>query len=291
MSHVNTVVFPVAGLGTRFLPFTKSVPKEMLPLIDKPLIQYAVEEARAAGIRNFVLVSSPCKPALDDFFRRNHRLEAQLESAGKERELQQLKDINLPSESFFLTHQNDARGLGHAIWTARAFLRDGPFAVILPDDFIHASRPAIGQMIQMHGTIGGNMVATMGVIPEAISAYGCLDVEARAGRCLSASGVVEKPDAKSAPSNFAVIGRYILQPSVLDQLGHAKTGVGGEIQLTDAIAADSDRNMLWGYEFEGRWFDCGSKKGFVAATLALAMDCEDLSQIFTDTIRASPKAA
>ncbi len=277
MSHIKTAVFPVAGMGTRFLPITKSVPKEMLPLIDKPLIQYAVEEARAAGIENFVFVSSPEKPALDDYFRTNYRLENYLASRGSTDALRQVQDVTLKPDTYWITHQIEARGLGHAVWTARAFLRNEPFAVLLPDDFIHSDRPAIGQMIDMHARIGGNMVASMDVGRDRISSYGCLDVEARAGRCLSAGLIVEKPSAAQAPSTHAVIGRYILQPSVLKHLENAAPGVKGEIQLTDAIAADSAKNELWGYEFEGKRYDCGSKAGFVEATIALAMQREDLS--------------
>lgn len=277
MSHIKTAVFPVAGLGTRFLPITKSVPKEMLPLIDKPLIQYAVEEARAAGIENIVFVSSPGKPMLNDYFRTNIWLEGQLSSKNNVDALRVVRDVSLSPKSFWITYQNEALGLGHAIWTAKEFVKNQPFAVILPDDFIHSDRSAIGQMIEAHKKIGGNMVATVDVGREAISAYGCLDVEARAGRCLSASGMVEKPEADKAPSTHAVIGRYILQPSVLDKLTTTAPGAGGEIQLTDAIAADIESNDLWGYEFEGTRYDCGCQAGYLEATVAVAMDRAELS--------------
>jgi len=277
MSHISTAVFPVAGLGTRFLPITKSVPKEMLPLIDRPLIQYAVDEAREAEIENFVFVSSPAKPALNDYFRRDLRLEHYLSSRNKTEALRQVREVNLAPESHWVTYQTEALGLGHAIWMARAFIRDEAFAVILPDDFILSDRPAIGQMIEKHAQTGGNMVAAMNVPRAEISAYSCLDIEARAGRCLSASGIVEKPDSAAAPSTHAVIGRYILQASVLDRLETQAPGANGEIQLNDAIAADLERNMLWGYEFEGRRFDCGSKQGYVEATVALAQERADLA--------------
>lgn len=277
MSHINTAVFPVAGLGTRFLPITKSVPKEMLPLIDKPLIQYAVEEARAAGIENIVLVSSPAKHMLNDYFRTNVWLENELSSKNKTKELQVIRDASLSPKSFWITYQTEALGLGHAILMAKEFVKDKPFAVLLPDDFIHSDRSAIGQMIEAHANIGGNMVATMDVGLEAISSYGCLDVEARAGRCLSASGMVEKPAPEMAPSTQAVVGRYILQPSVLDRLSSTPPGSGGEVQLTDAIAADIATNDLWGYEFAGTRYDCGSQTGYLEATIAVAMDRKELA--------------
>ena len=277
MSHIKTAVFPVAGLGTRFLPITKSVPKEMLPLIDKPLIQYAVEEARAAGIEKFVFVSSPEKTMLNDYFRTNLRLEDHLSSKNKSDALRLVRDINLSPKSFWVTYQTEALGLGHAIWTAKEFLKDEPFAVLLPDDFIYSDRSAIGQMIEAHAEIGGNMVATMEVEREAISSYGCLDVKSRSGRCLSALGMVEKPEMDKAPSTQAVIGRYILQPSVLDTLSTVNPDASGEIQLTDAIAADIVRNDLWGYEFDGQRYDCGTKIGYLEATIAVAMDRKELA--------------
>ncbi len=286
MTHIKTAVFPVAGLGTRFLPITKSVPKEMLPLIDKPLIQYAVEEARASGIENFVFVSSPDKPALDDYFRTNFWLEDHLSSNNKTDALRLVRDASLSPKSFWVTHQTKALGLGHAIWTAKEFLRNEAFAVLLPDDFIHSDRSAIGQMIEAHARIGGNMVATMDVGRDAISAYGCLDVEARAGKCLNASGMVEKPSPEMAPSTHAVIGRYILQPSVLDKLAVTTPGAGGEIQLTDAIAADIAHNELWGYEFDGSRYDCGSKSGYLEATIAVALDRIDLAPALWNSMLA-----
>jgi UTP--glucose-1-phosphate uridylyltransferase len=270
MSSIDTAVFPVAGLNTQLLPITKSVPNEMLPLIDKPLVQFAVEEARASGIRNFIFVSSPDKPSLDEYFRTNHMLEMHLARSGNTKALDCVRTATLDADSHWIIHQNEQRGLGHAIWTARAFLSDKPFAVILPDDFIHASRPALAQMIEMHERIGGNLVASKDVGYDQISKFGCLDIEARAGHCLNIANLVEKPSRYTAPSSNAVIGRYILQPSVLRHLEKTPCDHNGKIELTDAIAADLSENSAWGIEFEGQYFDCGTKDGFVGATLALA---------------------
>lgn len=284
MTHVKTAIFPVAGLGSRFLPITKSVPKEMLPLIDRPLIQYAVDEAKSAGIENLIFVSSPEKPAIEHYFQSNAKLENHLFLNKKITKLRQVQLATLPEPSYEFIYQDAPLGLGHAVWTAREFIKDEPFAVILPDDFIHAEKPCLAQMIEHHAKTGGNMVATMHVEPQEISAYGCLDFSEVNGSCLKARGMVEKPDAADAPSTQAVVGRYILQPSVLTKLAVTKPGAGNEIQLTDAIAADTKTVQLWGLQFDGQRYDCGNKIGYLDAITALALERSDTAKGFRKVI-------
>lgn len=294
MSHIKTAIFPVAGMGTRFLPITKTVAKEMLPLIDKPLIQYAVEEALAAGIEQLIFVSSPEKTALEDYFKSNIKLEQHLFSKKKTELLSAVQSATLPANDHHFVYQMEALGLGHAILQAKELIGDNPFAVILPDDFVQADKPCLKQMIEDHAKCGGNMVATMDVGEHAISAYGCLDVLSQTGRRLSAQGMVEKPAPEDAPSSQAVIGRYILQASVMTQLENTTEGAGGEIQLTDAIAADTETTPLFGYQFKGQRFDCGSKAGFLEATVAVALAHPSLSAGFRENLYAAtsmPRAA
>lgn len=269
MSHVKTAIFPVAGLGTRFLPITKSMPKEMLPLIDKPILQYAVDEAKEAGIERFVFVSSPEKAGLEHYFQEHTKLEETLRARGKTKQLQAVQEPVLGNR-LKVVYQQEALGLGHAVWTARHLINNEPFAVILPDDVILGEKGCLAQMVEAHARTGGNMVATMDVGYDAISSYGCLDVIQSMGRTMRAKGLVEKPSAAKAPSSQAVVGRYILQPSVMDCAGQIGTGAGGEIQLTDAIAMDLQSSTLNGYMFDGQRYDCGSKIGYLQATLAVA---------------------
>ncbi len=284
MTHIKTAIFPVAGLGSRFLPITKSVPKEMLPLIDRPLIQYAVDEAKSAGIENLIFVSSHDKPAIKHYFQTNAKLENHLFQNKKVANLRQVQLATLPELSYHFVYQNEPRGLGHAVWTAREYINDEPFAVILPDDFIHAEKSCLTQMIERHAKTGGNMVATMEVGAHEISAYGCLDYSEVDGNCLKANGMVEKPNAEDAPSTQAVVGRYILQPSVLEKLATTQPGAGGEIQLTDAIAADSKTEQLWGLQFQGQRYDCGNKIGYLDAITALALARADTAKGFRQVI-------
>lgn len=292
---VTKAIFPVAGLGTRFLPATKSVPKEIMTLVDRPLIQYAIDEARAAGIREFIFVTSRGKGALEDYFDHAPVLEQELRSKDKKELLSILKQTNMESGAIAYIRQHKALGLGHAVWCARRLMSDEPFAVILPDDVIAAEKPCLQQMVEAYAETGGNMVAAMEVEPERTSAYGILDVAEDMGKMVQVKGMVEKPKPENAPSNLAVIGRYILAPTVLQNLNKIKAGSGGEIQLTDAIAAEiaQDRNV-YGYRFEGQRFDCGSKSGFLRATVAfgLARDelREDLTQYLHEIVQ-SDKAA
>ncbi len=285
MSHIKTAIFPVAGLGTRFLPATKAVPKEMLTLVDRPLIQYAVEEARASGIERFIFVSAPGKQMIETHFTAAPGLEATVKAKGNLDFLDALATLNLPEGALSVVYQNHPMGLGHAVRCARRLIGDQPFAVILPDDVIASDRPCLAQMIRAHSGTSGNMVATMEVDPSEISAYGALSVSEVHGRLTAANGLVEKPRSGTEPSNLAVVGRYILQPTIMDRLQHVVPGAGGEIQLTDAIAADIGISELWGFRFEGERFDCGSKLGFLEATFAYGMDHPELGSQFRNMVR------
>ena len=274
---VTKAIFPVAGLGTRFLPATKSVPKEIMTLVDRPLVQYAIDEARAAGIKEFIFVTSRGKGALEDYFDHSPVLEQELRKKGKDELLDILKDTNMDSGAIAYIRQHQALGLGHAVWCARRLIANEPFAVILPDDVIAAEKPCLQQMIEAYEETGGNMVAAMEVAPEQASSYGVLDVKEDMGKIVSVAGMGEKPKAGEAPSNLAVIGRYILTPSVMKNLKQLKKGSGGEIQLTDAIAQNiGQEDPVYGYRFEGKRFDCGSKAGFLRATVAFALARDDL---------------
>jgi UTP--glucose-1-phosphate uridylyltransferase len=283
---VTKAVFPVAGMGTRFLPATKSIPKEIMTLVDRPLIQYAIDEARAAGIRDFIFVTSRGKSALEDYFDHSPELETALKKAGKNDLLEILKSTNMDSGAIAYVRQNRAMGLGHAVWCARKLVGDEPFAVLLPDDVIAAEKPCLQQMVEAYAETGGNMVAAMEVSPARISSYGVLDIaedEGRDGRSnvLRARGMVEKPKAGEAPSNLAVIGRYILSPKIMDNLNKLKQGAGGEIQLTDAIAEEAPSGNVYGFRFAGQRYDCGSKAGFLQATVAFGLSRPDLAGEFS----------
>ena len=284
---ITKAIFPVAGLGTRFLPATKSVPKEIMTLVDRPLVQYAIDEARAAGIREFIFVTSRGKGALEDYFDEAPQLEQELRKKGKTDLLEILRNTNMESGAIAYIRQHKALGLGHAVWCARRLIANEPFAVILPDDVIAAEKPCLQQMVEAYEETGGNIVAAMEVPAEQASAYGILDITAQAGRLQPVNAMVEKPAAGTQPSNLAVIGRYILNPSVLQNLNRIKSGAGGEIQLTDAIAADIlAKRKVFGYRFEGQRFDCGSKAGFLQATVAFALARPDLRDELGAYLRA-----
>ena len=272
VKKVTKAVFPVAGLGTRFLPATKSIPKEIMTLVDRPLIQYAIDEARAAGIKEFIFVTSRGKSALEDYFDHAPELESELRRKGKTELLETLKETNMDSGAIAYVRQNRAMGLGHAVWCARRLIGNEPFAVLLPDDVIAAEKPCLQQMVEAYENTGGNMVAAMEVAPEKASSYGVLDIDEDMGSIVRAKGMVEKPKTEDAPSNLAVIGRYILTPKVLNNLNKMKQGAGGEIQLTDAIAqAIKNSNNVHGFRFRGQRYDCGSKAGFLQATVAFGL--------------------
>ncbi|WP_299877421.1 UTP--glucose-1-phosphate uridylyltransferase GalU [uncultured Sulfitobacter sp.] len=292
---VTKAIFPVAGMGTRFLPATKSVPKEIMTLVDRPLIQYAIDEARAAGIKEFIFVTSRGKGALEDYFDHAPTLEQELRKKGKTELLETLRNTNMESGAIAYIRQHRALGLGHAVWCARRLIANEPFAVILPDDVIAAEKPCLQQMVEAYSETGGNMVAAMEVPAEKASSYGMLDVAENMGQMVKVKGMVEKPKSEDAPSNLAVIGRYILAPTVLQNLNQIKSGSGGEIQLTDAIAneIEQDRNV-YGYRFEGQRFDCGSKSGFLQATVAFGLarpDLRDDLSAYLESISPASKAA
>ncbi|WP_414898929.1 UTP--glucose-1-phosphate uridylyltransferase GalU [Rhodovulum sp. YEN HP10] len=296
--QVTKAVFPVAGLGTRFLPATKSIPKEIMTLVDRPLIQYAIDEARAAGITDFIFVTSRGKSALEDYFDHAPHLEDSLRSRGKDDLLEILRSTDMESGAIAYIRQKMAMGLGHAVWCARRLIGNEPFAVILPDDVIAAETPCLQQMTEAYRETGANMVAAMEVPPEKASAYGILDVARDMGDRVLVKGMVEKPSLEEAPSNLAVIGRYILTPKVLHNLDqnlrHERFGAGGELQLTDAIAEEIDGQGVYGYRFTGQRFDCGSKAGFLQATVSFALARPELKGEFEDYLRARfarPEAA
>ncbi|MEZ5886896.1 MAG: UTP--glucose-1-phosphate uridylyltransferase GalU [Paracoccaceae bacterium] len=293
--RVTKAIFPVAGLGTRFLPATKSIPKEIMTLVDRPLIQYAIDEARAAGIEEFIFVTSRGKGALEDYFDHAHELESNLRAAGKKDLLEVLQSTNMDSGAIAYVRQHKALGLGHAVWCAGRLIGDEPFAVLLPDDVIAAEKPCLQQMVEAYQDTGGNMVAAMEVPAEKASSYGVLDIREDMGALVSVKGMVEKPKAAEAPSNLAVIGRYILSPGVLRNLEAKQQGAGGEIQLTDAIAREiATSDNVYGYRFRGQRFDCGSKAGFLQATVAFGLaraELRDEFQQFLLEMTAMRKAA
>ena len=277
---VTKAVFPVAGMGTRFLPATKSIPKEIMTLVDRPLIQYAIDEARAAGIKEFIFVTARGKSALEDYFDHSPELENNLRRAGKDDLLEILRDTNMDSGAIAYVRQNRALGLGHAVWCAKRLIGNEPFAVLLPDDVIAGEKPCLQQMVEAYGQTGGCMVAAMEVPVNRTSSYGVLDVAEDMGSILQVKGMVEKPKS-DPPSNLAVIGRYILTPKILVNLNRMRQGAGGEIQLTDAIAEEAAvPGNVFGFRFRGQRYDCGSKAGFLQATVAFGLSRPDLREEF-----------
>ncbi|WP_147126619.1 UTP--glucose-1-phosphate uridylyltransferase GalU [Shimia ponticola] len=280
---ITKAIFPVAGQGTRFLPATKSVPKEIMTLVDRPLIQYAIDEAREAGITEFIFVTSRGKGALEDYFDHSPQLEASLEAKGKTDLLNILRATNMESGAIAYVRQHKALGLGHAVWCAGRLIGNEPFAVILPDDVIQGEESCLKQMVEAYEETGGNIVAAMEVPYEKTSSYGVLDVKEDMGQIVSTRGMVEKPKADEAPSNLAVIGRYILNPSVMENLSRTQKGAGGEIQLTDAIAQEIEEGRdVYGLRFRGQRFDCGSKAGFLQATVSFGLAREELRDEFSN---------
>ncbi len=292
---VTKAVFPVAGLGTRFLPATKSIPKEIMTLVDRPLIQYAIDEARAAGIKEFIFVTSRGKGALEDYFDHAPELENSLRKKNKKELLATVKNTNMDSGAIAYIRQHRPLGLGHAVWCARRLIANEPFAVILPDDVIAAEKPCLQQMVEAHAETGGCMVAAMEVPPQKASSYGILDINEDMGSLVSVKGMIEKPEEDVAPSNLAVIGRYILTPKILSNLNQIKQGAGGEIQLTDAIAQEIEAGRdVYGYRFRGQRFDCGSKAGYLQATVSFGLARDELRDEFTqylDELTTTRRAA
>ncbi|MFH1804058.1 MAG: UTP--glucose-1-phosphate uridylyltransferase GalU [Pseudomonadota bacterium] len=282
---IRKAVFPVAGMGTRFLPATKAMPKEMLPIVDKPLIQYAVEEAAAAGIEEFIFVTGRGKTAIEDHFDRSGELEAILEERGKLDLLETAMAMIPKHGRVSYTRQGNPLGLGHAVLCAKSLIGDEPFVVLLADDLIQSQVPCMKQMIESYGRTGGNMVAVMDVPREETQRYGVLEVEGTNGRLVSACGMVEKPKPEDAPSTLSAIGRYILDPGIFETLETIPRGAGNEIQLTDALAAMIGKVPFYGFRFEGRRFDCGNKIGFLQATIAFALERPDLRDEMRAVVR------
>jgi UTP--glucose-1-phosphate uridylyltransferase len=275
---IRKAVFPVGGLGTRFLPATKAIPKEMLPVVDKPLIQHAVEEARAAGIEEFIFVTGRSKTALEDHFDHSFELEATLRGRGKKAQLDALHAWMPEAGQICYTRQQQPLGLGHAVWCARHLVGDEPFAVLLADDLILADVPCLKQMVEVYGRTGGNVVAVMDVPRQHTSRYGILDIGADDGRLATVRGLVEKPAPEKAPSTLSIIGRYILQPEIFEHLERIGRGAGGEIQLTDGLVKLlGGKRPFHGLRFEGQRFDCGDKVGFLHANIAFALARADMA--------------
>lgn len=279
--QVKKAVFPVAGLGTRFLPATKASPKEMLPLIDKPLVQYVVEEAVASGIEQILFVTGRGKRALEDHFDIAFELEAHLYDKGKEKELSHIREISEMVDIFYV-RQKEARGLGHAILCARDFVGKEPFAVLLGDDIIDSERPCLAQLLDVYRKYRGPVLALEKVPMELISSYGCVRANNISDRVYEVTDMVEKPKREEAPSDLAIIGRYVLTPEIFPILATQEPGKGGEIQLTDAILKLSREEAIYGCQFEGIRHDCGDKLGFLKATVDMALKREEFSKDFRE---------
>ena len=282
---VLKAVFPVAGLGTRFLPATKAIPKEMLPLVDKPLLQHAVEEAREAGIEEFVFVTGSGKRAIEDHFDADNALNHFLEVRGNKEGLAAVRETEISPGKLFYTRQQQPLGLGHAVWCARAVIGNDPFAIILPDDYVLSNKPCLKQMVEAYQEVGGNIVAVENVPREHTNRYGILKVGHDDGRLVVVEGMVEKPKPEDAPSTLSIIGRYILQPEVMDILSLRERGAGGEIQLTDSMAKLIGKQPFHGLRFEGVRYDCGGKVGFLEATIAHALTRPDMADKVREVLR------
>jgi UTP--glucose-1-phosphate uridylyltransferase len=283
MRRVKKAVFPVAGLGTRFLPATKSVPKELLAIVDRPLLQYAVDEAVEAGIEQFVFIVGRGKNAIEDYF--DMAFELEITQAARGKDLSALNGTRLSPGDALFVRQQEPLGLGHAIWCARHVTGDEPFAVLLPDEFMHGRPGCLAQMMAAYEEVGGNIVSVLEVPMEETPSYGVVVPGEQRGALIEVRGMVEKPAPGTAPSNLILPGRYILQPEILQRLERQERGAGGEIQLTDAMASLIGEKNFHGVRFEGQRFDCGSKAGFVEATLVLALEREDIGDHIRQVVK------
>lgn len=291
MGSVKTAVFPVAGFGTRFLPATKAMPKALLPLVDRPLIQYAVDEALEAGIESLVFITGRGHGAIEDYFDMSYELETELANRGKEDTVDALTDLRPKAGQIAFVRQVEPLGLGHAVWCARNLIGDRPFAVVLADELIEGEPGALAQMIALHDEHGGNVVLVDEVDDDEVESYGIVTPRDDHGSYVTASSIVEKPAKDLAPSRLAVIGRYVLQPDVMHRLASTKPGAGGEVQLTDAILSSLETTELRALRNPGTRFDCGVPEGFVRATLHLALERPDLAptvRSFLDEAAAKP---
>ena len=272
VKRVKKAIFPVAGLGTRFLPATKALSKEMFPVVDKPLIQYALEEAREAGIEEYIFVTGGSNSTIQDHFGRSYELEKILIENNKSELVEEIKSwVPDPSQISYVRQQK-ALGLGHAVWCARNNIGDEPFAVLLADDLVLSNPGCLAQMMEVYAEVKGNVVAIEEVPMEKVNRYGVLDIESEDGVVVKAKGLVEKPNPEVAPSNLSIIGRYILQPDVFRKLDNQEKGAGNEVQLTDAIADTLNHIPFHGFKFAGKRFDCGSRLGYLEANLAYALE-------------------
>ncbi len=288
MPRIRKAIFPVAGLGTRFLPATKAMPKEMLTVVDRPLIQYVVDEARAAGIEHFIFVTGRNKGVIEDHFDRQFELEQTLKERGKKTELELLeRDLPGPGAASFIRQQSPL-GLGHAVWCAREMIGREPFALLLPDVLVQAKKSCLAQMIEAYETLDGqtNWMAVEEVPEDRSHMYGVVGIGERKGNAFKITEMVEKPAKGKAPSNRIITGRYILQPEIFEHLEKQQRGAGGEIQLTDAMIALSKMQPFYGFDFQGRTFDCGSKIGFLCANVAYALARSDLGEEFRSALNA-----
>lgn len=286
MSTVRTAVFPVAGFGTRFLPATKAMPKVLLPIVDRPLIQYAVDEALAAGIENFVFVTGRGNSALEDYFDMNFELEATLNADGKSAIVESLARLRHTPGQVMYVRQIDPLGLGHAVWCARNTIGDQPFAVLLADELILGDKSDLATMLEVHAALGGNVILVDEVADEETSHYGIISPGVTRGNAIEVTDIVEKPAQGTAPSNLAAIGRYVLDPSIMKTLESTESGIGGEIQLTDALLASIGELPFHAVRTAGQRFDCGSKSGFVDATIHEALGRNDMKDHVQATIDA-----
>lgn len=280
MKPIRKAVFPVAGLGTRFLPATKAIPKEMLPVVDRPLIQYAVDEAREAGIEQMIFVTGRGKSAIEDHFDVAYELEKTMSERGKSLEV--LEPTRLEPGNCLYVRQQEPLGLGHAIWCARHIVGDEPFAIFLPDEFMHGSPGCMKQMVDAYENVGGNLISVLEVPHDRVSSYGVIAPGRSEGALTEITALVEKPKVEDAPSNLIISGRYILQPEVMRVLEDQGKGAGGEIQLTDAMARMIGNQPFHAVTFDGARYDCGSKTGYINANLALALEREEMA----DEVRA-----
>jgi UTP--glucose-1-phosphate uridylyltransferase len=287
MQKVTKAVFPVAGLGTRFLPATKASPKEMLPIVDKPLIQYAVEEAVAAGITDLIFITGRGKRAIEDHFDKAYELEAELQAHGKNKLLKEVRGLLPEGVVCAYVRQAEALGLGHAVLCARHLVGDEPFAVILADDLIDAQVPVMKQMAQVHAKGGGSVIAVQNVAREDTASYGIVSAEKASAGVSRVTGMVEKPKPEEAPSTLGVVGRYILSPRIFHFLENQRPGAGREIQLTDAIARLLRDENVFAYEFQGRRYDCGSKLGYLQATVNYALKHPELAGEFREFLNTT----
>jgi UTP--glucose-1-phosphate uridylyltransferase len=286
MTQIRKAVFPVAGLGTRFLPATKASPKEMLTVVDRPVIQHVVDEARAAGIEHFIFVTGRGKSVIADHFDRQFELEAMLQERGKKTELEILKNSQLGPGQTSFTRQQSPLGLGHAVWCARELIGNEPFALLLPDVLVLAQKSCLAQMIEAHAATGpkSNLIAVEEIAPDQTHQYGVVGMGKKKGAAFEITKMVEKPAKGTAPSNNIITGRYILQPEIFDVLEKQERGAGGEIQLTDAMIALAKKQKFYGYNFKGKTYDCGSKLGFLAANVAFGLARPDISAAFRKEI-------